>query len=113
MAFFAYYLGIDLSGGEVAESTQADIHEAFVVPQVQVCFSAVVKYIDFPVLVGRHCPGIHIDIWIQFLHGDLKTAVILSNKPVAAAVTPFPTELTTPPVKKIYFVGILTPSTLN
>jgi hypothetical protein len=31
-----------------------------------------------------------------------------SNRPVAAAVTPFPTELTTPPVKKIYFVGIIT-----
>jgi hypothetical protein len=26
---------------------------------------------------------------------------------MAAAVTPFPTELTTPPVKKIYFVVIL------
>jgi hypothetical protein len=28
---------------------------------------------------------------------------------VAAAVTPFPTELTTPPVKKIYLVGISIP----
>jgi hypothetical protein len=26
-------------------------------------------------------------------------------RPIAAAVTPFPTELTTPPVKKIYLVG--------
>jgi hypothetical protein len=33
----------------------------------------------------------------------------LSKRPVAAAVTPFPTELTTPPVKKMYLVGISTP----
>jgi hypothetical protein len=30
-----------------------------------------------------------------------------SNLPMAAAVTPFPTELTTPPVKKMYLVVII------
>ena len=32
----------------------------------------------------------------------------LSKSPVAAAVTPLPTELTTPPVKNKYFVVIFT-----
>jgi hypothetical protein len=33
-----------------------------------------------------------------------RTPRILSILPMAAAVTPLPTELTTPPVQKMYFV---------
>ena len=52
MAFFADHLGINLSRGEIAEAAQADIHEAFVVSQIQIRLGSVVKYIDFAMLIG-------------------------------------------------------------
>ena len=72
--FFADDLGIYLPGGEVAETAQADIHKTFVMTQVQVRFSPVIQHIDFAMLVGRHCAGINVDVWVQFLHGDLEPA---------------------------------------
>src|SRR5262245_21074201 len=36
----------------------------------------------------------------------------LSSRPIAAAVTPLPTELTTPPVMKMYFVMMAPPCKL-
>jgi hypothetical protein len=36
-----------------------------------------------------------------------------NNLPMAAAVTPLPTELTTPPVKKMYLVDILASIQVN
>ena len=55
VAFLADDLGIYLPGGEVAETAQADVHETFVVAQIQVCFGAIIEDVHFAMLVRRHC----------------------------------------------------------
>ena len=42
--------------------------------EVKVCFRAVFGYIAFAVLIGIQCPGVDVDIWIEFLDGDAKPA---------------------------------------
>src|SRR6184192_3903948 len=51
-------------------------------------------------LKRAHGAGIHVQIRIAFLKGDLETATF------EEAATPFPNEETTPPVTKIYFGAI-------
>lgn len=52
------------------------------------------------------CPRINIDIRIKFLDRYSRG---FSKRPSEAAVIPFPSEETTPPVTKIYFVMIVLP----
>ena len=66
--------GVDLARGEVARLAQVGVREAFVVPEVQVRFRAVVRDIDLAVLEGAHGARIHIDVGIELLHGDTQAA---------------------------------------
>ena len=50
------------------------VREAFIVPEVEVSFSAVVSDEHFAVLIGRHRPGINVQVWIALLEGNLETA---------------------------------------
>src|ERR1700691_5057889 len=48
--------------------------EAFVVPEVEIGFGAVVGDENFAVLIGRHGAGMNVDVGIALLQGDTKTA---------------------------------------
>src|SRR6185503_8299551 len=73
-ALLADDLGIDLSAGEVAGTAQADVNESFVVTQIQIRFCAVIQYVDLAMLIRTHRARIHVDVRIQFLDGNFKTA---------------------------------------
>ncbi len=44
-------------------------------PQIQVSLGSVVEDIDFAMLVGRHGSRVNIEVWVEFLDGDLQAAV--------------------------------------
>ena len=71
VALFLEHRPVDLAGGHIGMSVQVFINKPFIMPQVQVCFRAVVGHKNFPVLDGVHGAGVHIDIGIEFLHGHL------------------------------------------
>src|SRR5215211_4288658 len=74
-ALLADDLGVHLSAGEVARAAETDVDESFIVTQVQVRFCTVVEHVHFSMLVWTHRPGIHIDIGIQLLNGNLEPAL--------------------------------------
>src|ERR1700761_5895787 len=43
--------------------------------EVEVGFRAVIEHIHLAVLVGRHGAGIHVEVGVEFLEGDLEAAV--------------------------------------
>jgi hypothetical protein len=62
---------IDPPGGAVVGLGQFDRGVAFIVAQIEIGFRTVIGDEDFPVLKGIHGSGVHIDIGIQLLKGDL------------------------------------------
>ena len=63
----AQHVPVHLAGGEVGEPVEVLIDEPFVVSQIQVRLQTVLGDVDFPVLIGAHGAGIHVDIRIQLL----------------------------------------------
>src|SRR5258708_5274301 len=51
------------------------VYKPLVMPQVQVGLRAVIGDKDLAVLVGVHGAGIDIYVGVQFLHGDIESAV--------------------------------------
>ena len=45
-------------------------------PQVQIGFGAIFGYKDFPMLIGAHRAGIHIEIGVELLVFDPQTALL-------------------------------------
>ena len=70
--------------------------------QIEIGLGAVFGDEDLAVLIWIHRAGIDVDIGVELLdrHAD---AAAFRSRPSDAAVMPLPSELTTPPVKKIYF----------
>ena len=66
--------GVHLTRGDVRRSQQVGIQEAFVVPDIQVCFRTVVGDENLSVLERVHGPGIDVEIGIKLLHRDAQTA---------------------------------------
>ena len=66
-ALLAQHVPVHLAGGEVGEPVEVLIDEPFVVSQIQVRLQTVLGDVDFPVLIGAHGAGIHVDIRIQLL----------------------------------------------
>ncbi len=93
---------VDPAGRDVAELGQVLVDEALVVAEVEVGLGAVVGDEDLAVLVGRHRPGIDVDVRVELEDGDAETAA-LRRRPMLAAVMPLPSEEVTPPVTKTYF----------
>ena len=60
-----------LTGGDVVVDGKTLINESLIVSQIQVSLCAVVGDKDLTVLVGAHGAGIHVDIGIKLLDGDL------------------------------------------
>ena len=65
----------DLTGGEVVETGQHAVGEAFVVSEIEVCFRTVVEDVDFAVLVRRHRSGIDIEVGVELLDSHIETAM--------------------------------------
>ena len=66
---------VDLPGRVVRVAVQGGVGEAFVVSEVEVGFAAVVQDVDFAVLIGAHRARIDVDVRIEFLHADGKSAL--------------------------------------
>ena len=73
-SFFGDDGTVNLTGGDVGILRQVNIYETFVVPQVKVCFGAVLGDKYFPVLIRGHCTGVDIQIRVKFLDGNADTA---------------------------------------
>ena len=62
---------IDLAGGDVGVRGEVHVEEALVVPDVQIGLRAVLGDEDLAVLERVHGAGIHVQVRVQLLHGDL------------------------------------------
>ena len=74
-AFLGNHFGIDLAGGDIAVTVEADIHEAFIVAEVEVGFRAVVQHIHLAVLVRAHGARVDVDVRVEFLRRNGKAAL--------------------------------------
>src|SRR6185436_12286181 len=48
----------------------------FIVAEVEVCFRTVVRYVDFPVLIGIHRAWVDVDVGVKLEEGDLQPATL-------------------------------------
>ena len=53
------------AGGDIMVSGESGIHEALIVPEIQVCLAAVVQDKHFAVLEGGHSSSIDIDVRVD------------------------------------------------
>ena len=74
-AFFFNDAGVDFSRGDGGGFGELFVDKALVVAQVQVRFRPVGGDEHFPVLVGAHGAGIHIEVGIEFLHKHAEAAI--------------------------------------
>lgn len=88
---------VNLSGGEVVHLVHPGGDETFVVTQIEVGFRAVIGHENFTVLEWTHGSRIHIDVWVQFDHGNFK-APGLEDGGKRRSGNPLPRDDTTPPV---------------
>ena len=65
---------VDFAAGHIGIEVQVLIDKPLIVAQIQVCLRPVLGHKDLPVLDRVHSPRIHIQIGIQFLHGDAVSA---------------------------------------
>ena len=80
------------------------VDEALVVADVEVGLGAVLGDEDLAVLERAHRPGSTLMYGSNFWTCTLRPRA-LSSRPSDAATMPFPSDETTPPVTKTYFVG--------
>ena len=74
LSFLVQHIPVDLACSQIGIPVQIFINEALVMPEVQVCFSAVFRHIDFSVLIRAHGPRIHIDVRIKLLRRHFQAA---------------------------------------
>ena len=68
------HVGKHLPGRQVGIFVQILVDEPLIVAEVQIRFRAVLRHIDFAVLVGAHRAGIHVDVGVKLLCRDLQPA---------------------------------------
>ena len=71
LALVGDHFPVHASGGQVGVLAQGLVNKALVVPQVQVCFRAVVGNEYLAVLYRVHGARVHIQVRVQLLRGDL------------------------------------------
>ncbi len=71
MAFLVQHGPVDLSRGHIGIGIQALIDKPLVMSQIQVCLRAIICNEHLPMLNRIHGTGIHIDIGIELLHGNV------------------------------------------
>ena len=67
---------VDRAGGRVALAVQRNVDEALVVAEVEVGLATVVRDEDLAVLERVHRSGVDVDVWVELLHRDPKTACL-------------------------------------
>lgn len=68
--------GVDLAGGHVGLASQVDVEKAFIVAQIEVGLSAVVRDKHLPVLEGRHGAGVNVEVGVYLDRGDTEAATL-------------------------------------
>ena len=76
VAFGGDHRGIDRPGGRVGVPGQVLVDEPFVVTEVQVGLTTVIGDEDLPMFKGVHRSRIHVDVWIELLDDNPKTALL-------------------------------------
>ena len=66
----------DLAGGNGGIPGEVFVHKAFVVPQIQIGFGAVVGDEDLAVLIGAHGAGVDVEVGVKFLVPHGKTPLL-------------------------------------
>ena len=79
--------------------------KALIMSQIEVGLGPVIGHKDFTVLKRTHGAGINVQIGIKFQKETLSPRAS-SKAPTDAEANPFPNELTTPPVTKMYLAPI-------
>ncbi len=74
-AFLRQHGFIDLAAGHVVGPGENAICETLVVPEIEIGLGAIVQNVDFAVLKRVHRARIDIEIRVEFLQDDLKSAV--------------------------------------
>ncbi len=67
-SFFGNYRGVYLAGSCIGNGGQLNIYKPFVIAKVKVCFCAVFRHKNFPVLVRAHIARVNIKVWVQLLY---------------------------------------------
>ena len=76
LSFLCYHGMIDLAGSYIAVFSKALIDKSLIVPQIKVCFSAVVCDKHFSVLIWAHGSRVYVDVRIKFLYGNPKPSCL-------------------------------------
>ena len=88
-ATFAFQnVTVNLSGRYIVAATGGDAGKAFIMTQIQVCFSPVIGHIHFAVLIRAHRARIYIEIGIKFAKAD-GVAARLKQCPKCSRRQPF------------------------
>ena len=74
--FLAQNFRVDLTSSDVRILIQIVINKPFVVTKVKVCFGPIIGNKHFTVLVWTHRTGIHVNVWVEFLNGNLQAPVL-------------------------------------
>ncbi len=61
-SFLLNHLVINLTGRGIIIPRHIYIQESFVMPQIQIGFRPVIRYVHFPVLIGTHRARVHINV---------------------------------------------------
>ena len=75
-AFTLQNFRINFPGCDVAVLIQVDVNKPFIMAKVEVGLRAIVGNEHFTMLIRVHRPRIDIDIRVEFLNGDLQTAIL-------------------------------------
>ena len=73
-AFLRDNVRVDLACREIRELVEILVDKTLIVTEVEVGFSAVLGYVDLAVLIRTHCAWVDVDVWVELLSRDLKTA---------------------------------------
>ena len=71
-SFFLDNLAVYLPGCDAIQPRQRLRSEPFIISKIQVGLSAVIGYVNFTMLIGAHCAGVYINIWVHFHYTYLK-----------------------------------------
>ncbi len=106
LSFLLNDLAIDLAGGDVVVTAEGDIEVSFVVTEVEIGLSSIVKNVDLTVLGGRHGTGIDVHVRID-LDGSNTKAEGLEKKTGGRGDNTLADTEMTPPLTTMYFMLLI------
>lgn len=74
VSLFGQHVPVHFSGGQIGKFVEVFVNKPFIMAQIQICFGAILGNEHLPVLIGAHSAGIHVNIRIQLLSGDLQAS---------------------------------------